>query len=78
MHKSSSCCYIWTALGDALWCYGCARKGCSGRREECGSLLRNPVCATIDARKNFIYNQSINEAYDKIGTCKYTLYISIF
>ncbi|KAG7330940.1 hypothetical protein KOW79_004909 [Hemibagrus wyckioides] len=35
--------------GEALWCYGCFGKNCSGRREECGSLLRDPVCATIDA-----------------------------
>ncbi|MCI4378669.1 hypothetical protein PGIGA_G00218470 [Pangasianodon gigas] len=34
---------------EALWCYGCVGKGCSGRREECGSRLQNPVCATINA-----------------------------
>ncbi|TSK92930.1 hypothetical protein Baya_5644 [Bagarius yarrelli] len=35
---------------EALWCYACVGKGCSVRREECGSLLQNPVCATVDAR----------------------------
>lgn len=58
MQKSSSCSCICSVLGEALWCYACVGKGCSVRREECGSLLQNPVCATVDARKNFI---SINK-----------------
>ncbi|KAG7330939.1 hypothetical protein KOW79_004908 [Hemibagrus wyckioides] len=33
---------------EALWCRACFGKNCSGRREECGSHLIDPVCGTID------------------------------
>ncbi|KAF7709724.1 hypothetical protein HF521_016574 [Silurus meridionalis] len=34
---------------EALSCFACFGKNCSARREECGSRLYNPVCATVDA-----------------------------
>ncbi|KAK3569035.1 hypothetical protein QTP86_021553 [Hemibagrus guttatus] len=54
MQKSSICSCIWPILGEALWCYACSKRGCLGRREECGSLLRDPVCATIDAPRFYM------------------------
>ncbi|KAF4087115.1 hypothetical protein AMELA_G00092550 [Ameiurus melas] len=39
---------------EALRCYGCVGRGCSGRQEKCGSLLQNPVCAIIDAPRFYM------------------------
>ncbi|KAK3569034.1 hypothetical protein QTP86_021554 [Hemibagrus guttatus] len=45
---------LFSFLGEALWCYACARKDCSGRKEECGRLLKDPVCAIIDSPRFYV------------------------